>query len=138
MKGKQKWLLILIFLLVLAACGAFIFYFFKNKTHKKYIQLESGVVAPNNLSKCPKEFYEKLPDGTMKIPFNKYPNEDICLYYQILKNGTVETTNQQYNNVVTACRLFEANGKKVIDKETSYILIGYEKKPCTQGVYKQK
>ena len=137
MKAKRKRLIILILILILIIAGGSSFYFLKNKVHKKYVQLESGVSTPNNLSKCPKEFYEKSADGTMKIPFNKYPNEDVCLYYQIVKNDTAQTINQQYNNVVTACRLFEANGKKIIDKETSYILIGYEKKPCTQGTYKQ-
>ena len=95
---------------------------------------EAVIKVPKVVSQCPKNFYEKT-NGTYKIDAGKYPKENICQYYRTIKGTTVKIHNLQYNNEVVACRFFNENGETSIG-ETKYIHLGYEKKACTQGMYK--
>ena len=109
----------------------------KGKTSSSQTANQSGsvVVVPKDVLQCPKNFYEKT-GSVYKVEATKYPQEDICQYYKTIKGDVEKTHNLQYNNEVVACRFFKETGETMIG-ETKYIHLGYEKKPCYQGMYQK-
>jgi len=96
---------------------------------------ESEIIVPKNVTQCPKNFYEKT-GNTYKVDATQQPKTEICQYYKTIKADKESTHNLQYNNEVVACRFFKENGETMIG-ETKYIHLGYEKKACSQGMYKK-
>ena len=95
----------------------------------------AAIIVPKDVLQCQKSFYEKT-GGVYKVDATKYAKEDICQYYKTIKGDVEKTHNLQYNNEVVACRFFKENGETMIG-ETKYIHLGYEKKPCYQGMYQK-
>jgi len=122
-------------LVVLAAL--FVAHLGQGKTSSSQTANQSGsvIVAPKGVLQCSKSFYEKT-GGVYKVDATKYPQEDICQYYKTIKGDVEKTHNLQYNNEIVACRFFKENGETMIG-ETKYIHLGYEKKPCYQGMYQK-
>ena len=137
---NQSLFLLIIALVVVVLAALFVARLTKGKTDsdgamENSEQSESDIIVPKNVSQCQKDFYVKT-NSIYKIDANKYPKEDICQYYKTIKSGKESIHNLQYNNEVVACRFFKENGETMIG-ETKYIHLGYEKKPCYQGIYKK-
>ncbi len=129
--------LLAIALIIVVLAALFVARLGKGKTSSSQTaeKSEAGIVAPKDVFQCAKSFYEKT-GGVYKIDANQYPKEDICQYYKTIKGDIEKTHNLQYNNEVVACRFFKENGETMIG-DTKYVHLGYEKKPCHQGMYKQ-
>jgi len=137
-KKDVKSIGLLIMALVLVVLAAlFVAHLGQGKTSSSQTANQSGsvIVAPKGVLQCSKSFYEKT-GGVYKVDATKYPQEDICQYYKTIKGDVEKTHNLQYNNEVVACRFFKENGETMIG-ETKYIHLGYEKKPCYQGMYQK-
>ena len=133
---KNLGLLIIALVLVVAA-ALFVARLGKGKTSSSQTANQSGaaIVVPKGVLQCQKSFYEKT-GGVYKVDATKYAQEDICQYYKTIKGDVEKTHNLQYNNEVVACRFFKENGETMIG-ETKYLHLGYEKKPCYQGMYQK-
>jgi hypothetical protein len=129
--------LLAIALIIVVLAALFVARLGKGKTSSSQTanQSESTIVVPKGLLQCSKSFYEKT-GGLYNVDATKYPQEDICQYYKTIKGDVEKNHNLQYNNEVVACRFFKENGETMIG-ETKYIHLGYEKKPCYQGMYQQ-
>lgn len=137
-KKDVKSIGLLIMALVLVVLAAlFVAHLGQGKTSSSQTANQSGavIVAPKGILQCSKSFYEKT-GGVYKVDATKYPQEDICQYYKTIKGDVEKTHNLQYNNEIVACRFFKENGETMIG-ETKYIHLGYEKKPCYQGMYQK-
>jgi len=137
-KKDVKSIGLLIMALVLVVLAAlFVARLGKGKTSSSQTANQSGsvIVVPKGVLQCSKSFYEKT-GGVYKVDATKYPQEDICQYYKTIKGDVEKTHNLQYNNEIVACRFFKENGETMIG-ETKYIHLGYEKKPCYQGMYQK-
>ena len=137
-KKDVKSIGLLIMALVLVVLAAlFVAHLGQGKTSSSQTANQSGavIVAPKGVLQCSKSFYEKT-GGVYKVDATKYPQEDICQYYKTIKGDVEKTHNLQYNNEIVACRFFKENGETMIG-ETKYIHLGYEKKPCYQGMYQK-
>jgi len=137
-KKDVKSIGLLIMALVLVVLAAlFVAHLGQGKTSSSQTANQSGsvIVVPKGVLQCSKSFYEKT-GGVYKVDATKYPQEDICQYYKTIKGDVEKTHNLQYNNEVVACRFFKENGETMIG-ETKYIHLGYEKKPCYQGMYQK-
>jgi len=137
---NQSLILLAIALVVVVIAALFVARLTRGKTDsegamEKVKQAESGIIVPKGVAQCPKNFYEKT-GSIYKIDANKYPKTEICQYYKTVKAGKESIHNLQYNNEVVACRFFKENGETMIG-ETKYIHLGYEKKACSQGMYKK-
>ncbi len=124
-------------LIIVVLAALFVARLGKGKTSSSQTaeQSESVIIVPKNVLQCSKSFYEKS-GGVYKVDATNYPQEDICQYYKTIKGDVEKTYNLQYNNEVVACRFFKENGETMIG-ETKYIHLGYEKKPCYQGMYQK-
>jgi len=129
--------LLAIALVIVVLAALFVARLGKGKTSSSQTANQSGsvIVAPKGVLQCSKDFYEKT-GSTYKVDATKYPQEDICQYYKTIKGDVEKIHNLQYNNEVVACRFFKENGETMIG-ETKYIHLGYEKKPCYQGMYQK-
>ena len=129
--------LLIIALIIVVLAALFIGRLGRNKTSSSQTinQSETVIVVPENVLQCSTEFYQKIGNA-YKVDATKYPKEDICQYYKTIKGDVGKNHNLQYNNEVVACRFFKENGETMIG-ETKYIHLGYEKKPCYQGMYQQ-
>jgi len=137
-KKDVKSIGLLIMALVLVVLAAlFVAHLGQGKTSSSQTANQSGsvIVVPKGVLQCSKSFYEKT-GGVYKVDTTKYPQEDICQYYKTIKGDVEKTHNLQYNNEIVACRFFKENGETMIG-ETKYIHLGYEKKPCYQGMYQK-
>ncbi|PIU33025.1 hypothetical protein COY29_00140 [Candidatus Woesebacteria bacterium CG_4_10_14_0_2_um_filter_39_14] len=137
-KKDVKSIGLLIMALVLVVLAAlFVAHLGQGKTSSSQTANQSGsvIVVPKGVLQCSKSFYEKT-GGVYKVDATKYPQEDICQYYKTIKGDVEKTHNLQYNNEIVACRFFKENGETMIG-ETKYIHLGYEKKPCYQGMYQK-
>jgi len=136
-KPDLKGLFLLVLALIIVVLAAlFISRLSKTNQNQPQSKGEKTIAVPSNVLPCPKSFYEKNKDGTWKVNANQYSKQDICQYYKTIKEETTKIQNLQYNNEVVACRFFEANGEQMLGK-IKYIHLGYEKKPCYQGVYQK-
>jgi len=129
--------LLAIALVIVVLAALFVARLGKGKTSSSQTANQSGsvIVTPKGVLQCSKSFYEKT-GSTYKVDATKYLLEDICQYYKTIKGDVEKTHNLQYNNEVVACRFFKENGETMIG-ETKYIHLGYEKKPCYQGMYQK-
>lgn len=137
-KKDVKSIGLLIMALVLVVLAAlFVAHLGQGKTSSSQTANQSGsvIVVPKGVLQCSKSFYEKT-GGVYKVDATKYPQEDICQYYKTIKGDVEKTHNLQYNNEIVACRFFKENGETMIG-EIKYIHLGYEKKPCYQGMYQK-
>jgi hypothetical protein len=134
---NQNLILLAIALVVVVIAALFVARLTKGKTGSQETagKTESGIIVPKGIAQCPKSFYEKT-GSAYKVDANKYPRAEICQYYKTIKGDKGGLHNLQYNNEVVACRFFKENGETMIG-ETKYIHLGYEKKACSQGMYKK-
>jgi hypothetical protein len=137
---NQSLMLLAIALIVVVIAALFVARLTRGKTDSEGAmdqtgKSESGITVPKGVAQCPKNFYEKT-GNTYKVDANKQPKTEICQYYRTVKAGRESIHNLQYNNEVVACRFFKENGETMIG-ETKYIHLGYEKKACSQGMYKK-
>jgi hypothetical protein len=136
MKSKIIFPSVLVCLLLLTGCGA------KTtpttQTNPKGQTTASGIVAPANLLSCPEQYFEKEANGiTFKVNCGNEPKGEFCSYYTTEKNGEIKTHNLQFTSECTLCRTHKQKGETFLDNTAGkYVHLGYEKKACTQGMYK--
>jgi len=136
MKNKIIFSLAIISILLLTGCGP------KpttpTQTGQKAPASTPGIVVPENLEACPERLMEKKTNGIeYVVNCGDEPNGEFCSYYTVEKNGEVKNHNLQFNNECTLCRTHKQKGEVFGDSTAGkYTHLGYEKKACTQGMYK--
>lgn len=138
--GNQNLMLLAIALIIVVIAALFVARLTRSKngslgTADQAGKIESEIIVPKGVSQCPKNFYDKT-GNTYKVDATQQPKTAICQYYKTIKGDRESIHNLQYNNEVVACRFFKENGETMIG-ETKYIHLGYEKKACSQGMYKK-
>lgn len=99
----------------------------------------SGIIVPENLEACPERFMEKKANGfEYMVNCTDEPKGEFCSYYTVTKEGVTKPHNLQFNTECIMCRTHKQKGEVFGDDTAGkYIHLGYEKKACTQGMYKK-
>jgi len=104
--------------------------------------IDSGVTVPVNLEKCDLSKFTALNEYGVPKDCSEYGKEEkdkICSYYADVKKETGEQTdrNVEYGNECSACKSYGDDQIANVGMH-EYRHLGFERKPCTQGMYSVK
>lgn len=138
MKNKILFSLAIISVFLLTGCGPK--GTTQTQTDQKTQPSASGIIVPENLESCPERLMEKKANGfEYVVNCTDEPKAEFCSYYTTEKDGVTKHHNLQFNTECITCRTHGQKGETFLDNSAGkYIHLGYEKKACTQGMYKTK
>lgn len=105
-----------------------------NDTQGLIDKFDQGIAMPEGLLACDSKYFQKTESQTMGC--ETYPDEPVCSYYTLNKNGEVKLKSLQYNNECYACRFYGESGVKK-SGDMVYKNLGLLKGECVQGMYQK-
>jgi hypothetical protein len=127
--------IVAIVIILLVVIGYFIFSANKNISvnkealeSEKKVGVTNPIIVPKDLIQCTKELIEKNCEEVFE--------ETICGYdHSVYKNGEEKDHALQFRSACHYCKLYGLEEKEM--GTTKINGLGYELKPCTQGMYKK-
>ena len=104
---------------------------------KAFEVANAGIVVPENLEKC--DLSKFIVNGQPKDCRDYGEKDKVCSYYLDVIKETGEQSNQngEFDNECGACRYF--GPKQILNAgKHEFRNLGFERKPCTQGMYSIK
>jgi len=104
----------------------------------KVDQQTQGIIVPANLiTACPMIYWQEKNEEGMLKDCDEFGSGPVCSYYKEIMNGQEKTKLLEYKTECHACRFYGQTGQTSVGT-TELISIGWEKSPCTQGMYQKK
>ena len=104
--------------------------------------VDTGVTMPADLEKCDLSKFAALNEYGVPKDCSEYGKEEkdmVCSYYADVIKATGEQSNKnvEWGNECSACKFYGED--QIVDAGThEYRHLGFERKPCPQGMYSVK